>query len=526
MSELKSPSPASIQVFIYFTILLSYPLLSFVWRRAYPADSGEMALLFCIAILLSLALTIFAKLIRDGMMSAITLLVTLLVLLVQFNFRLEGFLIALAISALLFWKFGTRLISFSIPVIAMMVFAAFLESSDRPRNFQNTDPSVEIDTQLPPVVHILLDGFIGTAGLPSYPESRVFNQATDQFLNEFGFTHFPKAYSRFPLTGNSLYTAMNFEHESDFSFRIEEASRTVHTLTSNRYFDNLAAAGYRMNIYQTSYMNFCESNRESTDKCWNYSHPNVHSIRDAIGVGRRSAMLAKVIVMQSRILALATNKLFNDPGIAVHDPSVLQSLTQDLLSAPQGRVFFAHLLIPHDPFVFLNDCSIYYEDDLASRSAMLFNKTDQNPEMLRLRTQRYFEQAECGLLSLRKLFNAMKKSEIFGDSFIVIHGDHGSHVSQYVPNVLNQGFVSLEDMRAHYSTLFAFKPPDGTFSVNADTLSLPPLLEAASLSIANQGNDITYSLESELTAQAEDTDEYVYMINSVGWSRVDLKLFD
>ena len=390
MSEAKSQSPASIQVFTYFAILLSYPLFSFIWRRSYPADSGEVVLLFCIVILLSVALAFFAKLIRDELMAAITLLITLLVFLIQFNFRPEGFLFALAISAFLYWKLGTRIISISIPVLAMMIIAAFLESSNQPRNFQNTDPVVEINTELPPVVHILLDGFIGTAGLPATVESEVFNQAANQFLTEFEFTHFPKAYSRYPVTENSLYTAMNFEHESDFRFRIEAANRTVHSF----------------------------------------------------------------------------------------------------------------------------------------RFSMLFDSTDKDPAMLKLRTQRYLEQAGCGLWSLRNLFNEMKKSEIFDDSFIVLHGDHGSGISRTAPNVLNHEFLTLEDMRAHYSTLFAIKEPNGKYGVNTQALSLPPLIEAASLSIADQGKDVSYFLEGELTAHPEVTDEYVYMVNGVAWSRVNLSLFD
>ena len=138
-------------------------------------------------------------------------------------------------------------------------------------------------------------------------------------------------------------------------------------------------------------------------------HPNVLSVRQVPGMIKRASMLVRVMITQSFLLTITGQKLFYDPAIANHDPEVFDVLQKDVVANPAGRVFFAHMLIPHNPFVYLHDCSVRYESDPSlSRPIVINGDRIVNPEHIEYLTIRYFEQAECALLTLREMFEEMK----------------------------------------------------------------------------------------------------------------------
>jgi hypothetical protein len=216
-----------------------------------------------------------------------------------------------------------------------------------------------------------------------------------------------------------------------------------------------------------------------------------------------------------------------DPAVAVHDPQVLQAVEADLLANPDGQVYFVHLLIPHNPFVYLHDCSIRYEDNPSLSYAMLPRETDVNPDIIEYRTTRYFEQAECALLTLREFFEQMKSKSMFDRSIILLHGDHGSQISAHYPSPNNIQVMTVEDYRAHYSTLFAVKYPHGEFGLDNRALPISTLLHEFSTDVTIY-SDSQVAHEPRQIKQSGDMDDqgmFLYLKDGHGLKKVEINIF-
>jgi hypothetical protein len=95
---------SSFLVICFFSLLLSYPLLSFLWRRSYPVLTSEVLLLIMAAILVGCLLSLIKLRVRAGLMVLITTVMLTFVSLVQFNLNLEGFLATSIIFFIVVWK--------------------------------------------------------------------------------------------------------------------------------------------------------------------------------------------------------------------------------------------------------------------------------------------------------------------------------------------------------------------------------------------------------------------------------------
>lgn len=515
-------------VFLFYIVLSAYPILSFLWRRSYPFLTAEVFLLLSVIAAFSILLVAVQSWIRPTLKAVLTTLLIVIVLLIQFNLQMEGVLAIVVLITPLAWVLKSRFYLYGVPVLVAMLVGAWVDSRHHPDDFDNSLPVHAVEEGKPPIIHILLDGFIGMDGLPSYPASALFRKEVDRFFQDYGFVTFPRAYSRYPSTGASLYAAMNFRNDGDNRFTLEAQGRRKHILNSNAYFDVLEESGYQFNVYQTAHLDFCQSNRDSTDKCWNYVHPNVLTIRQVDSIFQRASMLAKVIVAQSFLLKKATFGLGFENVIAVYDPRVFKVMQEDILANPMGRVFFAHLLLPHNPFVYLHDCSVRYDPDPSMSYAMASNDRYRNPKVFEYRTMRYFEQAECALVTLRQMFEEMKLRAIFDQAFIVIHGDHGSQIASNYPTIGNLKTLTYEDYRAHYSTLFAVKLPFGKSNQDSRSLPISTLLEefVTAAAMVEQGHGVATE-PMEIAPQNENKlAPFIYLLTPNGLKKVDIDIFD
>ena len=67
-----------------------------------------------------------------------------------------------------------------------------------------------------------------------------------------GFQLFGRAYSRYGSTNPSLDNLMNFSAEPPKHFLIKP-------LGANAYFEEMARRGYRIHVYQSDFLNFCDT---------------------------------------------------------------------------------------------------------------------------------------------------------------------------------------------------------------------------------------------------------------------------
>lgn len=515
--------------FLFFLLLLAYPLLAFLWRRSYPLLTSEVAMLFAALVAAALLLAALLRQVRPGVAGALSALLVTLVFTLQFNLFLVGILVCAGVSFALAWWLRDGFHKYGSVVLAALLLGAWLDGREQGTSIPD-DAVAPTGNAPPPVVHILLDGFIGPAGMPNYPATDAFRERLDGFLRHFGFQSFPRAYSRHGKTVATMYSSLNFRHDGYIQYGLERAARMRHALKENAYFDQLGALDYQARIYQTEFLDYCDAGAARVESCWNYPQPNVNTAVRAPHLADRIAMVASVWLSQSTVLAnvVPVARWRNRLGIAIHDPRVLATLQEDLLATPRGRIFFAHVLLPHHPFVFRPDCTIDYTTEPWERWAA--HRADQRDaeRFHELRYALYVEQADCALVSLAALFNAMREAGVYEDSLIVLHGDHGSRITNLSPHRDNQARMRGADWRANYSILFAARLPGTDYGVDDRMLPLPLLLQSFAEAVTRrvEKNESTPSLVDTGAGEQEDTGAYIYMEGAYPLHRVDIDIFE
>ena len=518
-----SPSPGARQ-FLYrvgvFFMMMSYPLLSMIWRHQYPMISAEVLLFFASMILLALPMAVLTTVCRSWLANIIFAVSITLVLILQFNLLLEESALLLAITVLLALALGSQFQGMAFAVFVALIIGALIDSKlDRARNYSQL---VESGQQAPlaPVVHILLDGFIGPDGLPPQSVPQAFRSEMRGFFRENGFELYSQAYSHYHSTENSLNHAFNFTNGSENLFAKSRIFHTNLSVTENRYFELLHQSGYKINIYQSESVDFCQAVPGAVGRCMTYTIPNLDTVRENVSSPwLRFRILAINLFGQSTLIHmfLQKNMWLLGWGVTLYQPNVIDEIGDDLEQAG-GGVFFAHLLLPHGPFVYGQDCQLDYSSETWERA--MAPGLDRNTINSRaVRYLRYLPQAKCALNEVERLFRRMRKLGLYDDAIIVVHGDHGSTISLHSASYLNQDSLTPEDYRDNFSTLFAIKLPGGEFRELTETVSLNVLLSRAAMEITGQQLQ-----ESDYGVIAEEV-PFIYLPGQFPLLRQDVDIF-
>lgn len=515
--------------FLFYFLLFSYPLLSLLWRRSYSFLTSEVVVIFLLLAVLCITLVIVLSNVRLVIANLLSSVLVTMAFMLQFNLVFVGVVFCTLICLILAWQLRTKFQLYSLPLLISLIIGAYVDSFEEDGYLNSIEHPINHNLDLPPVIHIILDGFIGMDGLPSYPASEQLRDELNAFFNQYKFQVFTRAYSRYASTGDALYSALNFRNSAESKFGLEHLSRSEHKLKSNAQFDAMQKIGYRFNIYQTEYMDFCKSNAGYVDRCWEYTQPNVDTIYSARKVSTRIKMLLKVLVSQSNWLSnlVVSRELLLDQGIANYDPRVFINLEEDLFNEPRGKYFFAHILLPHGPFAFMNDCSVSYNSPIWARYAYRDYEPVQVDEIYEVRTMKYFEQVDCAVNSMRQIFEKMKMSQIYDQSIIVLHGDHGSKIGRYRPLYKNLGLLTHTEYRANYSTLFAVKFPGDEGRLDSRVLPLSTLLEEFTAGVWALNLDKEAPITMDTLPDSNDKKgAFIYVQGVAPAQRVDINIFD
>jgi hypothetical protein len=131
---------------------------------------------------------------------------------------------------------------------------------------------------------------------------------------------------------------------------------------------------------------------------------------------------------------------------------------RDISRAQRGQVVFAHVLLPHYPYVYDRKCRVrpprewLERRDNADAPAGSVNSASGRE----LRYARYAEQVECVQSRLDQLIRAIPAA-LQRDAIVVVQGDHGSRIVRTEPRGVTQ--PSSADYTDSFSTLFAVKTP-------------------------------------------------------------------
>jgi len=321
------------------------------------------------------------------------------------------------------------------------------------------------DSEKPPaLLHVIFDEHSGIEGFPAdNNHSRLMKKDLQEFYQKRNFRLFGRAYSEHLHTVNSIPQILNFGAlQNSGPTRMEGGQ-----VKRNAYFSYLQKRGYDIKVLQSDYLDYC-SYAKVVD-CETYGNASLSMLSQTpISIGQRAQLIVVRFFTLSQnfknigyIYLLAGRKLkkwgVNLPSLGLKSEGRVSSLNafiatdgfrKKLEKAKAGEAFFAHLLLPHYPYVLTSGCNVKPVSNWRLR---------RSAEALHLKQNAYFEQIKCITHKLDSFILALERSPAKEDFVIIVHGDHGSRITTLDPIVENVGAFNDKDMLAGFSTLFAVR---------------------------------------------------------------------
>ncbi|MCB2261495.1 MAG: sulfatase-like hydrolase/transferase [Candidatus Thiosymbion ectosymbiont of Robbea hypermnestra] len=358
----------------------------------------------------------------------------------------------------------------------------------------------------PLVIHLLFDGLLAPAAIRRDIAGGDAVYGTMHHLAaHYGFRVFERAFSRHRYTAASLSNMMNAEYTGRGG-KPGLADKT--RIEENAYFDDYAARGYRIHVYQTSYLDFCAHKKvaacaefDSYNPAWLIANrPYQNNDTDAFSVVTARTLNLLLTLLHShvgnytghflvRFILAARAPLvaslgdeersrrslwllprFDVPGFT----RWFDDFAEAVMGGDRGTLFFAHFMVPHFPYLLTSRCEqIGTRQRTGKRPAAGYPEAPglggtEQEDLLR----DYYAQVQCVFVKLEELLRRIERSPRHRDALIVVHGDHGSRHSDGV--TIDE--IRERDFIDSYATFFAVRSPDrGRAGRDCELASLPDL---------------------------------------------------
>ena len=337
----------------------------------------------------------------------------------------------------------------------------------------------------PNIYFFILDEHIGMAGWPDYPQTvGLGKEISDYYLKE-GFSVYPKAYSNFCATLDSIPSIINSE--------IPVLARTQiqgKKIKKSRLFEKWREGGYQIRVYQSSHLDYSSPEGVVTDKSFTYKETSSGFVANtSLSVFEKFWVLLNNFIEGSSSVILKkafSHFLPNHDSVGMYmtgalaaDP-VIQELEKDVAANPRGTAFFVHFLIPHSSYIFNSQGSVIspflwesaYGEDLESVEGKL-----NSPESRHKKYLMYGGQVRYTHKLMDNFFSFLKQKGLFQESIIFIMSDHGSRIFTTNPEEKNKKFLTQDDLRDAYAAFLVTKNGNQTSSLHPERI--PTISEAA-----------------------------------------------
>lgn len=360
--------------------------------------------------------------------------------------------------------------------------------------FDQAKQPVAGQVKRPTIIHMVFDahGSLAIADRDS-SQGREVKHFALSVLKKYNFTINSNSYSRFFQTHDSIPSLLNFAtpdiHKAFLGDRNSKSS-----VTELRALREKSDEGYEIDVYQSSYIDFCHAEKIRYRSCRTYKYESVMASIDQMdGIWRPAQYSLSIFVTSSPLIAKG-RVYFNRIG----RPRILAwtGLEIPLWDAPQAPLmtmalqlmadlkvdvvrlkgnahyYFVHLLAPHAPFSVDRNCDlkepIGYWTDSVDPDATLAGL--ENTEDSRARAyEEYFSQLTCLYSRLDNMFSYWTEQGVLDEAIIVLHGDHGSRLSLNWPRSLPGHNVRQNDWD-NFATVYAVHLPNQSVANEIDGL--------------------------------------------------------
>lgn len=324
----------------------------------------------------------------------------------------------------------------------------------------------------PHVLWLILDEQIGLAGFPeNVPECAAARNRFAEVLARYNFTTFPRAYSNYPVTVDSLgsiFQGRLAEYPEEHMPRAGWGHMRHYAMPTNALIEEFHSKGYRATVWQHGSVRICGRPAPWLD-CRQYEDKLKWLERAPGGWTYRFRWLVSHYQATDPWFVKVKGFFPFRFGVKITGPLALESFWPDgvavrVLSEKRPTLFLAHLLAPHAPYLYRRDGSIRpieeWGEDRADR------RVDQQ-QYHRLYC-RYCEQSEYVATALERLLARLEAAGCLRNMTVVIHGDHGPRIllapdgtesqTSISPELLDyEGEPDPRDLADRFSILLAIK---------------------------------------------------------------------
>lgn len=475
--------------FPFFTLLT--PFAVYIAKHDYPLMSSEV-LLILVGMLCASTVIGLLRWARGRWIYAISVSGLLLIAAdYQFDWLAQGRIITLlvvfGVLVALMRRFEKTLTLVLTAFLCVFVISTFMRHGFESKPGLTVAASDRADSTngRSRLIHLILDEHLGIEGIPTDTDyAREVKRKLRQFYQRYGFELYGGAYSHYFETLDSIPNLVNFSAES-VNRVLVPGKRPPYVLQRNRYFEFLQGEGYQIHVMDGDFLDFCASQHVQLRSCTKYRWHILGSVEKLAlpEVTKMTTLLATFVASYPRyqgFLNLYEQRvrpfmLSWGGGVPILDReslwtrrhlqpfsvntmeamNVLSERIQDLSS---GHALFAHLLLPHFPYVFRENCSARaISESMDNMEAVPLEF--RTSEMREVRFDQYLRQVECLYVKLDELFQKMQMLGIFDSSIIIIHGDHGARLGLRDPQSKSKNQLEAADYADGLSTLFAAKVP-------------------------------------------------------------------
>ncbi|MEK7704262.1 MAG: sulfatase-like hydrolase/transferase [Myxococcota bacterium] len=488
-------------------LALLVPVVVFTGHNGYPWLRWEMLLLT--AVIFTSGLVLGCVGLATGLRGRVVVLATAVALATELHLmgtakatKLGLALTAFVVVVVIGYVARERLFRVGVPVLAVVILTTPFAEPGLALITETTSATLSGSERqdLAPVVHLLLDEQCGIDGIPDELESgRHLRTALTDFYVAHDFALYTHAYSRYYDSHNAIANVLNLSslaQDSGYQ-RVEGDAQTgTRVLEENAYFRRLTAAGYRIRTYQSSYMDFSRDPETHVEYALTYQINAIGNLKNlAVSAPQKAGLIFDSFTYASQVFrflrrtyaGLRTAAGGSDSAlpawtsvakvVAVPAVATLARLAADIAKGPnRGKVYFAHLTLPHYYYVYDERCALWPELDSWMGRRAGRGRTENSPEQRRERYEKYIAQSTCAKSLVESVFVALRQAGDWEDAIVVVHGDHGSRINQHPPLARYRQLLTRSDYRDAFATLFAIKKPGIVAGTNDTPAAVQDLL--------------------------------------------------
>lgn len=286
---------------------------------------------------------------------------------------------------------------------------------------------------LPNIYHIVVDGYGRQDVLLKY--LGFDNSSFINFLGSNGFAVLSDSWSNYSITQASLTSTLNLDYFENILKRFGDTRAADSAVTrgfatnairNNRLVSELKLTGYHYlhigSIWEATIRN------PNADFEYGCSRFNLHN------------EFTRALVARSW---LGPFEHIGGASIARCHQRMFANLAEILrVHKHQPYYVFAHVLLPHYPYVFNDDCSVKAQVEMSNAFSLRKELWNDAPS--------YLAQLKCVNLMLHDALNVIKAKD--PGSWIVIHSDHGPDIPR---------LAGMSRISARMANFIAVHPPGG-----------------------------------------------------------------